>query len=816
VKTFPTPTNTPIKTSPTVQPEATKVEGTKRGPVDASTNSLSFFRSTHVKSKTYTNPVTATTEFDTNKVEEGEKNGDQVKDSTTPANSLLFFRRTVETPMSSSDPLGTSVHRHSQKSRSAEADASTIQRDKEALGSSKEPAVSAKPKRPAHFRSISAEKEKPGLVKEGKGSSTSAKLIRLIGSRSKRATRRKAAKKSSAVRKVVGEPPVHFRSVSLRSATPVHIKSYSPTITPDETKAGANEPDPIEGVDETSVVNDEVKGACGVVQPGEDSKVVESVKSTKSTEDPENIKYAENTENLEPTETTETSESIESTGSNESIKSVENTKNAESAKLPKTIRRTTSFDDSERLFNLNPLELPPKRKSHAISHPQNAERLETADFNALFEQAAVESPPQRPSIPDRRGPHSVSNHIRSGVSKDLSKRIDIVGFTPHTKFLAHSLSVSGHTPVGIYVHSKFPLTQWGLENREMTVYNQALAPVSSTPVPYPTYIFDRRRYSGGPRDLGFFDNLIVDMSAASGISFFMELKARIDRRTTICLMHPGLGEMEMLNQKVFRDPANRPSYVLGYSTYNIAKVSGKMFSIQHRDAYPARILLHGVVETYGTTTAEMARAEEQRRQTQNLIHIMSSVPPLNIVPVPWDIYLDSKLPKMIFKSLADTISVILGLQYRHIAPNAPAMRLWNNLLEEILFVISKFPELQAEGRPRRVYERLKGPTFRKTLLNYLACQDQNVSHWISWVRYGGGVPIDYFNGYFVKRAKELGLSTPYNDMAIDTVKSRIAQRRLELEADIPHNNSPYMSDHDLISDSEPINPIDMNLLKGMI
>jgi ketopantoate reductase len=685
-----------------------------------------------------------------------------------------------------------------------------MQEEKGAFGNSRESTVSPKPKRPAHFRSISAER-KLGLVRKGKGSGASAKPIRLVDSRRKRAARRKGAKKSSLVRKVVGEPPVHFRSVSLHSATPVRVKSYSPAIIPDETEAGANEPDPIERFKETSIVDDGAEGACGVIKPSEDGTVVSGVGSTKSTEGLDNIKCAENAENLESIE------SIESTRSNESTKNTENTEDAKSTGRPETIGRTTSFDNSERLFNVKSLEPLRRKKSHLISHSQNTERLETADFKVLFEQAVVESPSQKPTIPSRHGPHSgSSDNIGSGMSKDFSKRIDIVGFTPHTKFLTHSLSVSGHQPAGIYVHSKFPLTQWGLENREMTVYNQALAPISSTPVPYPTYIFDRRRYSGGPRDLGFFDNLIVDMSAASGISFFMELKARIDRRTTICLMHPGLGEMEMLNQKVFRDPANRPTYVLGYSTYNIAKMPGKMFSVQHRDAYPARILLHGVVEAYGTTTAETARAEEQRRQTQNLIQIMSSAPALNIVPVPWDIYLDSKLPKMIFRSLADTISVILGLQYRHIAPNAPAMRLWNNLLEEILFVISKFPELQAEGRPRRVYERLKGPTFRKTLMNYLACQEQNVSHWISWVRYGGGVPIDYFNGYFVKRAKELGLSTPYNDMAIDAVKSRIAQRRLELEADIPHNHSPYMSDHDLISDSEPINPLDMNLLKGMI
>ncbi|KAI0390658.1 hypothetical protein F5Y17DRAFT_443655, partial [Xylariaceae sp. FL0594] len=807
------------KPLPSPKPEASNEDEAKPVSANMPPNSLNLFRTTVVKIEASTDNAMAGQKPgnkeeipDKQTIEEMIRSGspNETKDSK---NQLLVFRTIAPTETATPPPPPARI--------SPDASPRTRPRRLGLLGSRKSlwrEDSNSKSKRPIQFRSRLIPSSEPKLGPKSKrnpGFRVAKRMGRSPGGQLPRIDL------AAMVRKVVGEPPVHFRSVSFQSATPDHIQSYSPAIITDDTN--------------TSVTEDGLEGVHHAVQPTDHLRIVESpgtLANVESVQEPDIPESAEKTECMgsskdNKTGGIESTASLEDNGANRNTEIYETAarigKPENTAQMEKSERtaptepmgRITGFDDLARLLERNSLGSTPQRKARAAPE-RIRERLEAPNPNEESLQAAVEPLSQKLTTPPRRRSQSPSSGGHGSPPKAPSQKIDVVGFTPHAKFLTHALAVSGHRPTGIYVHSKHPLTQWGLEDRQITVYNQALVPVSSAPVPYPTYIFDRRRYSGGPNDKGFFDNLIVDMSAASGISFFKELKPRIDRWTTICLLHPGLGEMEMLNQKVFRDTASRPSFVLGTSTHNIAKMAGKMYSIQHRDRHPARILLHGVVDSMELSPSKMEpRARQQWIQTQNLIKIISSVPNLGVIPVPWYIYLDSKLPKMIFKSLADTISVILGLQYRHIAPNAPAMRLWDNLLDEILMVIEKFPELQTKGSPRLVYERLAGPTFRKTLLQYLACQEPNVSHWVSWVRYGGAVPIDYFNGYFVKRAKELGLQTPYNDMAIDAVKSRIAQRRLELDADIPQAYSPYMTDHDLISDGEPVNAIDANLLKGM-
>jgi hypothetical protein len=76
---------------------------------------------------------------------------------------------------------------------------------------------------------------------------------------------------------------------------------------------------------------------------------------------------------------------------------------------------------------------------------------------------------------------------------------------------------------------------------------------------------------------------------------------------------------------------------------------------------------------------------------------------------------------------------------------------------------------------------------------------------------GAEPPIDYFNGYFVRRAKELGLDHKHNSMAMEMVKARLATRRAELRTDIPLGRSPFMNDNDHIGGGQPISWLEDDL-----
>ncbi|KAJ2987857.1 hypothetical protein NUW58_g4279 [Xylaria curta] len=301
-----------------------------------------------------------------------------------------------------------------------------------------------------------------------------------------------------------------------------------------------------------------------------------------------------------------------------------------------------------------------------------------------------------------------------------------------------------------------------------------------------------------PKDADFFDNIIIDTRGAAILPSLTALRHRIDRRTTICLLHPGLGLVEQLIEQVFDDPLQRPNFVLGHSTHKLSKVRDIMFSMKQRK--PGALYLYGVPKFEGSTFDKSSLVYEGMRQSQHLVQLLSSTECLNVVGLPWVRFLSWKLPTLIFTSLADTISVALGCKYQEIYHNHHARIMWDSLLEETLAIISQFPELQEV--PHRIHY-FTAHSFRRKLQMYLAAQRANISPWIKQVKMGNNVPVDYFNGYFVQRARELGLTHEYNSMAVEIVKARVSARQTELRSDLRFR-VPYMTDTDLIGGGQPI------------
>ncbi|KAI1109525.1 hypothetical protein F5Y14DRAFT_458135 [Nemania sp. NC0429] len=380
----------------------------------------------------------------------------------------------------------------------------------------------------------------------------------------------------------------------------------------------------------------------------------------------------------------------------------------------------------------------------------------------------------------------------------LSRRVSILGFSSQAKFFAHALASRPGISIDIIAHHRLPITRWGEEYRRLSLFDIKGQHVSSAPIPCPRLIWDRRQYfRRSLRDSDFLDNVIVDTATTAVLPSLKFLRPLIDRRTTICFLHPGLGLVERLIEEVFPDPLDRPNIMLGYSTHVVAKVSSTLYSM--KQMRPGSLYLHGMPKFTDSTHSQSAIAEEGRRQSQHLLQLLASAEPLNVVGLPLVRFLSWKLPAVIFSSVADTISVILGCQYNQIYPNEHAKAIWDNLLDEILAIVTQLPELQ-EAPHRRDY--FTQPSFRRKLRTHLLSLRTNVSPWVKHVRMGLPPPIDYFNGYFIRRAKELGLGHKHNSMAEAMVKARVRARQRELRLDLL-GTSPYMTDTDLIRGGRP-------------
>ncbi|KAI1811675.1 hypothetical protein GGS20DRAFT_588301 [Poronia punctata] len=378
----------------------------------------------------------------------------------------------------------------------------------------------------------------------------------------------------------------------------------------------------------------------------------------------------------------------------------------------------------------------------------------------------------------------------------LSNKIAILGFTTHAKFLLHSLSIPGRPPLEWYTHNPRDSSLWGEANRTLTMLDHYARPMSSTPVERPISINELNKYGKGAdqQSPNILDNLIVDTAPETVVPSLRLLRHCIDRRTTVCLMQPGLGIMEALNQTVFTDPATRPNYIIGHSSHSVAHHNNK-FWIHHRAKNSNHILLHGVPKAQGSTLEDDYLCYEGSRQTQNFVELMSAAPELNVHGVTWLRLVRSKMPSMVFSCGADAISVMLGVRYGEIMPNRYAKDMWRNLTEETIAIASKLPELQVRGMEHVPRGLESGLFWRQLRLHIFSVRD-NTSRWVANVRTGAKAPVEFFNGYFIRRARELGLDHKYNSMAMNAVNARLAVRRTELMRQIPMRGT-YMVDNDL-------------------
>ncbi|TGJ87921.1 hypothetical protein E0Z10_g882 [Xylaria hypoxylon] len=219
---------------------------------------------------------------------------------------------------------------------------------------------------------------------------------------------------------------------------------------------------------------------------------------------------------------------------------------------------------------------------------------------------------------------------------------------------------------------------------------------------------------------------------------------------------------------------------------------------------PGALYLYRVPKLEDSTLAKPAIADERLRQSNHFIKLLSSTETLNAVSLPEARFLLWKLPWLIFSSISDSICVILGIKYNQIRPNRHARIMWENLLDETLTIVSKLPELQAT-QPRIDY--FMRPSFRRKMWTYVFAQGANGSPWVKHVRLGAEPPVDYFNGYLVRRAEELGLNFKHNSMALEAVKARLNHRRWELRSHML-GVSQYMTDTDTVGGEQPAPSLD--------
>lgn len=372
---------------------------------------------------------------------------------------------------------------------------------------------------------------------------------------------------------------------------------------------------------------------------------------------------------------------------------------------------------------------------------------------------------------DPRGPQAMPQ-------EQECKRVHILGYDPRAYYIAHELAGNQHLdPVKLLVHKKNVMRSWQLEGEQVSVWKGTQRSSWGRGRAEAEWIGRGRNEPSNEH----IDQLIVTLACGVTKTALENIVHRIDNRTTICLVQDGLGVIEHLNATLFPDPTKRPHYVLGHMSASLGYNKQWFFGAKLRQ--PGKLFLHAVER--GVDLLPIFKFHppvERRSNATQFLRTLVTTPGLHAGGYNLENWLIKKLPALVFNSVIEPMAVVLDTTYDNIPGNEHAIQLADELLDELFNVIMALPELTNSSK---VVEHCGLVTLRKKTIQRLLDKGSSQSNMLSRVRAGQWVDIDYLNGYFIRRARELGIKVPQNETVVDVVKARIAKRREEMRNAIP-------------------------------
>ncbi len=342
----------------------------------------------------------------------------------------------------------------------------------------------------------------------------------------------------------------------------------------------------------------------------------------------------------------------------------------------------------------------------------------------------------------------------------LTHPIHIIGLGSIGSFLAHSIrALPNPPPVRLLIHRKnlydeFASKNWTLGLRvsedgalqEQGGFDAELLSQSSS-----------TSTSAEP-----IRNLIVAVKASATVSALRPIQHRLGPQSTICLFQNGMGQIEDLNEKIFTDPAMRPTYMFGIMRHGVYLRS------------PTEAILSGL---NGRAAIGVVDAEEnmgtRQADPQFLLDTLLRSPILRCEQLAWKELLQNQLFKLAANCVLNPLTAILNVRNGLIKENPDLQPLIQRLLREISLVFQGLPEIRdlpSEQKGRFSVSSLEGlvmDTIEKTAGNSSSMRED--------VRKGRATEIEYINGWILRRARELGIECEANAGLMELVlaKSRL-------------------------------------------
>lgn len=389
------------------------------------------------------------------------------------------------------------------------------------------------------------------------------------------------------------------------------------------------------------------------------------------------------------------------------------------------------------------------------------------------------------------------------VTTELPKppNICILGLDRVGKYIAHSLAAIPHPPsVTLLIHRPYLLKQWYEEGSAIGVWRDGKVNVQSgfNVELTSNYTFtDHEEIVGGrptlrqiepPRSI--IDNLMVTTTAHSTIPALRSISHRLNSSSTVCFLRDGgVGLIDEVNSKIFTDPKRRPKYTMASISHKIYETE-KEFNVIEREVGDL-ICTNAPRESISSVNSEQEPRKGMTNQEKKLVwgvnqysqmmRILTRASNLHARSLNRQMFFEEVLDNTIINSIIGPLTVMFDCSNDQLLLNHSIRQVKEQLIDEISVIIRLMPEISQ----REAKSHFRPQVIQSRLRNVITKTGTNKSDMLNAIRRGARTGVEFYNGYFVRRAEELGAPCPLNKMMLSLVQAKQMIISREQNAYIP-------------------------------
>ncbi|KAF4583105.1 2-dehydropantoate 2-reductase [Ophiocordyceps camponoti-floridani] len=334
-------------------------------------------------------------------------------------------------------------------------------------------------------------------------------------------------------------------------------------------------------------------------------------------------------------------------------------------------------------------------------------------------------------------------------------KVHIIGEDEKAKYIAHALC---------NIYNSVELLDW---RRERTgKYGNLSISRPGRPIYKPVERNQVPKHAFAPGGTSHIDLMVVTGPGSDAVKAMDSVKHRVDNKTNVCIMSEGLGVLEDVRKRVFEGSDSKPNFFLGHMSHRL---------VWNRNTDSVKRLYNGQTRlTSALSTADgydpiRSRNERDSDSWTPAVSTWGTSHDLNSTVTTYDEWLQLKLPGMMFDCVVEPACVALELPYKELLWNRGAQRLMNGLLDELVFVIRHMNEVSEAPIMRQL---TNADQIARWLRKRILAKRDAPCQLVKRIEYGLPTNVQFRNGYFIRRAHQLGIDFRMNVMVDNLIEAR--------------------------------------------